>query len=74
MGPGGVAEIQQQHRGSDGQERVMLERRLGDRAVAEECLMPYALRLMPSDICLMPVMLERRLGDRAVLIYTKRLI
>ena len=33
MGPGGVAEIQQQHRGSDGQERVMLERRLGDRAV-----------------------------------------
>ena len=53
MGPGGVAEIQQQHRGSDGQERVMLERRLGDRAVAEECLMPYyALCLLTYALCL----------------------
>jgi hypothetical protein len=30
----------------------MLERRLGDRAVAEECLMPYALCLLTYALCL----------------------
>ena len=32
MGPGGVAEIQSQHRDSRGQERITMERRLGERA------------------------------------------
>ena len=32
MGPGGVAEIQSQHRDGSGQERIMMERRVGERA------------------------------------------
>eukprot|EP00960_Hanusia_phi_P043951 756370-Hanusia_phi.AAC.2 len=32
MGPGGVAEVQSQVRDGSGRERIMLERRLGDRA------------------------------------------
>lgn len=32
IGPGGVAEIQSQERDGRGQERIMMERRLGDRA------------------------------------------
>ncbi len=31
MGPGGVAEIQSQERDGRGQERIMMERRIGDR-------------------------------------------
>ena len=31
MGPGGVSEIQSQERDGRGQERVMMERRIGDR-------------------------------------------